>query len=64
MDRDDVDAISHNLLALVQAVVRPDQPVDVAVHPELRRVLVFAGDELVLACSFDDLLDGPGISPN
>jgi hypothetical protein len=55
---------AENLVALLREIVTPDQDVDVAVHPELRRVLVFAGDDVVLSCSFDDLIAGPGINLN
>ena len=56
--------MAHNLVALLQQVVEPGQDADVAINPELRRVLVFVGDELVLSCSFDDLVSGPGVSLN
>jgi hypothetical protein len=55
---------AENLLALLREIVEPGHDVDVAVHPELRRVLVFSGDDVVLSCSFDDLIAGPGVHPN
>lgn len=33
---------AENLVALLREIVQPAQDVDVAVHPELRRVLVFS----------------------
>lgn len=64
MSPDQEELISRNLLALLRANLNEGQEAEVAIHPELRRVLVFVDDELVLTCGFDELLAGPGGSLN
>jgi hypothetical protein len=61
--RDD-DPIAQNLVQFLRSNLVEGQEAQIAIHPELRRVMVFVDDELVLACSFDDLLAGPGASVN
>lgn len=58
------ELISRNLVALLRANLEEGQKAEVAIHPELRRVLVFVDDELVLTCGFDELLAGSGGSLN
>jgi hypothetical protein len=58
------DAIAQNLQRFLKDNLKPGQEAQIAVHPELRRVMVFVDDELVLTCSFDDLVSGPGASVN
>lgn len=60
----DEDLISKNLVDFLRANLKEGQEAEVAIHPELRRVLVFVDDELVLTCGFDELLAGPGASLN
>jgi hypothetical protein len=60
----DEDVISRNLVEFLRANLHEGQEAEVAIHPELRRVLVFVDDELVLTCGFDELLAGPGGSLN
>lgn len=64
MSRNQEELISENLVAFLRANVKEGQEAEIAVHPELRRVLVFVDDELVLTCGFDELLAGPGGSLN
>ena len=64
MSPDQEELISRNLVALLRANLLEGQEAEVAIHPELRRVLVFVDDELVLTCGFDELLAGPGGSLN
>lgn len=64
MSPDQEELISRNLVALLRANLVEGQEAEVAIHPELRRVLVFVDDELVLTCGFDELLAGPGGSLN
>ena len=64
MPPDEKDLISANLLAFLRANIKEGEEAEIAIHPELRRVLVFVDDELVLTCGFDDLLAGPGGSVN
>lgn len=58
------DVISRNLTEFLRTNLKEGQEAEVAIHPELRRVLVFVDDELVLACRFEELLAGPGGSVN
>ena len=64
MPPDERDLISANLFKFLRANVKEGQEVEVAMNPELRRVLVFVDDELILTCGFDDLVAGPGGSVN
>jgi hypothetical protein len=61
---DEVAIISHNLVQFLRGVVREGQEADVAINPELRLVRVYIEEDCVLACTFDDLLHGPGVSLN
>jgi hypothetical protein len=61
---DEAAIISHNLVQFLRGVVKEGQEAEVAMHPELRLVRVYVDDQIVLACSFDDLLNGPGVSLN
>jgi len=58
------DLISKNLVEFLRANIKEGQEAEIAIHPELRRVLVFVDDELVLTCGFDELIAGPGASLN
>ncbi len=62
MDRS--DAISRNLLSFLERNLGREQEAQVAIHPEREEVLVFIEDKLVLTCTFDELLSGPGGSLN
>lgn len=64
MSPDQEELISRNLVEFLRANLKQGQEADVAIHPELRRVLIFVDDELVLTCGFDELLAGPGGSLN
>ncbi len=64
MDAHQEELISQNLRRFLQANLKEGQEAEVAIHPELRHLLVFVDDELVLTCGFDELLAGPGISNN
>lgn len=64
MPPDQEELISRNLVAFLRANLKEGDEAEIAIHPELRRVLVFVDDELVLTCGFDDLLTGPGGSAN
>ena len=61
---DEEQIIATNLTAFLRANIKEGEEYEVAMHPILRRVLVFNGDDLVLSCSFEELLAGPGGSLN
>jgi len=61
---DEEDLMSKNLVEFLRANIKEGQEAEIAIHPELRRVLVFVDDELVLTCGFDELIAGPGASLN
>jgi len=64
MAPDERDLISKNLVAFLRANIKEGQEAEIAIQPELRRVLVFVDDELLLTCGFDELIAGPGASLN
>ena len=53
MSPDPEELISRNLMEFLRANLKEGQEAEVAIHPELRRVLVFVDDELVLTCGFE-----------
>jgi hypothetical protein len=61
---EEIEIISHNLVQFLCGVIKEGQEAEVAMHPELRLVRVYIEDDCVLACTFDDLLAGPGVSLN
>lgn len=63
-DSDDGERIASHLVSLLSVAVRPGQEVQVAVNRELRAVIVWVDDEVLLSCSFDELLSKSPTSPN
>lgn len=61
---DQEQLISRNLARFLEANLKEGEEAQVAIHPELRHVLVFVDGELVLTCGFDELIAGPGVSTN
>lgn len=61
---DQEQLISRNLARFLEANLKEGEEAEVAIHPELRHVLVFVDGELVLTCGFDELIAGPGVSTN
>jgi hypothetical protein len=61
---DEAEIISYNLVQFLRGVIREGQEAEIAIHKELRQVRVYVDDDVVLACTFDDLLGGPGVSLN
>ena len=64
VDIDRSALISRNLTEFLRANLEPGQEAELAIHPQREEVLVFVDDELVLTCTFDELLAGPGHSLN
>jgi hypothetical protein len=64
MAPDQEELISRNLTRFLADNLKEGQEAELAINPELRRILVFVDGELVLTCGFDELLAGPGVSPN
>ncbi|HET7483225.1 MAG TPA: hypothetical protein VFK89_10230 [Actinomycetota bacterium] len=64
MDPVEEQLISTRLTEFLRANIKPGQEYEVAIHPILRRVLVFLDADLILSCSFEELIAGPGGSPN
>jgi hypothetical protein len=62
--RSEEEKISENLMALLRSNLRPGDEAQIAVNKDLRQVLVFVDGRLILTCSFDDLLAGPGFHSN
>ena len=58
------ELISRNLTRFLRANLKEGEEAEIAIHPELRHVLVFVNGELVLTCGFDELVAGPGGSNN
>ncbi len=56
--------ISHNITRFLQDNLKEGEEAEIAIHPELRHVLVFVNGALVLTCGFDELIAGPGGSNN
>ena len=64
MAPDHEELISRNLARFLHDNLQPGQEAELAINPELRHVLVFVDGELALTCGFEELLAGPGVSPN
>ncbi|MGH2806279.1 MAG: hypothetical protein ACRDKT_03290 [Actinomycetota bacterium] len=56
--------IGYNLARFLQDYIKEGEEAELAIHPELRQVVIHVDDALVLTCRFDDLIAGPGISTN
>lgn len=52
------DLIASNLLAFLRENVSEGQEAEVAINPELRAIVVHLDGELLLSCTFDELLKG------
>ena len=48
--------IAQKLTAFLQENVQEGQDAEVAVHPEREMILVFIGGEMVLNCTFEQML--------
>jgi hypothetical protein len=67
MDERDQEKFSLNLLEFLKRSKHEGEHANVAVNPELERVKVFVGNDLVLDVGFDDVTSGrilePGFKP-
>lgn len=53
-----------NIAEFLRRNLKPGQEADLAIHNEREEVIVFVDGEPILNCTFDDVVAGPGGSPN